>query len=257
MVPPWADDLSPEPGDRNEPPSDEDGNPAEPPAVPVASPARFRDARRNLGSFTRTGDRRGLRRSLGYYVTHGYGGAGTLTRRLSGTASTAGCLGGVLLSGLRPDGTALRNLALSAATDVNVVMDAIVETVRPTDGTQDAEASRKAIRDALSDLLDRFPDADLLALDDSQRSFVIERYVALDVYNRFCLDMLKTIMAKAPDQTTALARLKQVRSFITETVAASFRTVRDRGVPTTTSNIVNLTKQALAETFSVFEEYLA
>jgi hypothetical protein len=146
-------------------------------------------------------------------------------------------------------------LALSTASDVNVIMDAIVEAVRPTDGTQDAEASRKAVRDALSDLLGRYPDADLFALDDSQREFVIERYTALDVYNRFCLDMQKTVMAKV-DPITGLARLKQISSYITQTVAASFRTVRDGGAHTTSSSIANLTKRALAETFAVFEEYV-
>lgn len=254
MVPPWVDELSPE-AESADPLSSEQPTPTQKLPVPMAPPGRFRDARRSLGGFARTGNTRDLRRSLGHYVRQGYGGGGTLARRLSGTASTAGRLGGVLQSGLRADGTALRDLALASASDVNVIMDAIVEAVRPTDGTQDAEASRKAVRDALSDLLGRFPDADLLALDDSQREFIVERYTALDVYNRFCLDMQKTIMAKA-DPITGLARLKQISSYITQTVAASFRTVRDRRVPTTSSSIAHLTKQALAETFAVFEEYL-
>ena len=48
-------------------------------------------------------------------------------------------------------------------------MDAIVEAVRPADGTQDAEANRAAIKDALSELLTMFPDADLLNLTEDQR----------------------------------------------------------------------------------------
>lgn len=251
MVPPWADDVSPE---SDNPLADGDAPAEQQPPVPVAPPARFRAARRNLGSFARTGNSHDLRRALGSYVVRGYGGSGTFARRLSGTASTAGRLGGVLESGQRPDGTSLRDLALATAADVNVVMDAIVEAVRPIDGTQDAEASRRAVRDALSDLLDRFPDADLLALDAQQRTFVIERFTALDVYGRFCLDMHKTLMDKAPDASTGMARLHEVQSFIQQTVAAGFRKVHDRGGPTTTS-IVRLTKQALSETFSVFEEY--
>ena len=43
-------------------------------------------------------------------------------------------------------------------------MNAVVEAVRPADGTQDAEASRTAIKDALSEVLTIFPDADLLNL---------------------------------------------------------------------------------------------
>lgn len=71
------------------------------------------------------------------------------------------------------------------------VIDAVVEAVRPADGTQDAEASRAAINDALSELLTIFPDADLLNLNDEQRQLAIQRFVAIDVYRRFALDLGK------------------------------------------------------------------
>jgi hypothetical protein len=89
-------------------------------------------------------------------------------------------------------------------------------------------------------------DADLLALTDAQREFVIERYAALDVYGRFCLDLKKTIMDKAPDPATALRRLRQVREFISQQVASAFRTVRERGAPATTANVARLTAQRSA-----------
>ncbi len=84
---------------------------------------------------------------------------------------------------------------------------------------------------------------------------MIERYTALDVYGRFCLDLQQTIMGKSPDPATGLRRLKQVREFIAEHVAAAFRTIRERGTSATTSNVSQLTREALRETFSVFEEY--
>jgi hypothetical protein len=262
MVPPWVEDVPPEseestdsPQHANTPPQDDvPSSPQQP--VPLAPPRRFRDARRSLGNFARTGDVGDLRRGLAHYVTQGYGGGSTFARRIGGTATTAGRLGGVLQTGLRPDGTALQDQLLAGATDANAVMDAIVEAVRPTDGTQDTEASRSSVRDALSDLLERFPAADLLALTDAQRFFVIERYSALDIYKRFMLDVGRTIIDKAGNPTAGLSRLKQVRSFIAETVAASFKVLRDRGKPMTTSNIVSVTRQALAEAISVFEEYL-
>ena len=76
------------------------------------------------------------------------------------------------------------------------IMDAVVEAVRPVDGTQDAEASRQAVNEGLSDLLDRYPDADLLNLHEEQRLFVIERFIAQDVYNRFILDVGKAVQDK-------------------------------------------------------------
>jgi hypothetical protein len=134
-------------------------------------------------------------------------------------------------------------------------MDAVVEAVRPIDGTQDAEAARAAIKDALSDLLTRFPEADLLNLDAEQRGFAIERYTALDVFRRFELDVGKTIIEKAPTAVTALSRLKQVRDYVKEAVAASFRRLREAGRAITAGRVSQVVQDALAETFHVFEGY--
>src|SRR5665647_653601 len=92
-------------------------------------------------------------------------------------------------------------------------------------------------RSALSDLLTRFPGAALLNLDAEQRIFAIERYAALDVFKRFDLDLGKTILERAPSATTALARLKQVRDYVKETIAASFRRLRDAGRPLTAGRV--------------------
>lgn len=253
LVPPWADDLPSDdpsnPGPDNNPPEPDQNQPQE------APPARFRDSRRSLGSYARNGDDRDLRRALGHYVRSGYGGTATMTRRLGGTAATAGRLGTMFQSGRTPDGTLLRDAALANGSDANAVLDAIVDAASPADGTQDKEASRLSIRNALSDLLARFPDADLLALTDAQRNYVIERYTALDVYARFCLDLQKTVLDKAPDAVTGMRRLRYIREFISEQVSASFRKIRDSNGSPTTRSIAQLTRAALRETLTVFEEY--
>lgn len=261
LVPPWAEDVesfdadpegaSPE-EDLTAPKGQADAN-----LTPLAPPARFRGTRRSLGAFCRTGNSRELRRALGHYVRTGYGGAGTMTRRLGGTAATANRLGGVLQTGKAPDGTDLRDAILASGSDVNVVLDAIVDAASPADGTQDKESSRRAVRDSLSELLVRFPDADLLALTEAQRVYVIERYAALDVYGRFCLDLQKTVLEKATDPATGLRRLRSIREFIVQHVSAAFRAVRERGAATTTKSIARLTSEALRETLSVFAEYTA
>ncbi|MBJ8866105.1 hypothetical protein I5407_08895 [Citrobacter koseri] len=135
------------------------------------------------------------------------------------------------------------------------IMDAVVEAVRPVDGTQDAEASRAAIREALSELLTRFPDADLINLTPEQRNLAIERFTAFDVFHRFDLDVGQTIRDKAPNAVTALSRLKQARDYVRETVAAAFRKLKDAGMPLTSGRISEVVKSALRETFDVFEGY--
>lgn len=266
MVPPWtptppAGEASGNGAEGGDAPAD-DGTAApqapQPVTAPIAPPARFLGVRRALGDFARSGDGRDMRRSIGHYVRTGYGGSAIATRRFGGTAATAGALGGALerVAGGQPaePGSPL-DPALLAGRNVQEVMDAVVEAVRPVDGTQDAEAERAAIRDALTELLTRFPDADLLNLAPEQRAFAIERFTAIDVFRRFELDVGKTIVEKAPSAVTALSRLKEVRDYVKQSVAAAFRKLHDAGRSLTSGRISQVVRDALKETFDVFEGY--
>ena len=66
------------------------------------------------------------------------------------------------------------NPAVLAGRSVNEAIDALAEAVGPPGGGPDAEASRRAVRDAVSELLERFPDADLMDLSEEQRGLVVE-----------------------------------------------------------------------------------
>ncbi|KYP79959.1 hypothetical protein AYW79_04235 [Ferroacidibacillus organovorans] len=136
------------------------------------------------------------------------------------------------------------------------VMDALVEAVRPVDGTQDSEASRHAIRNSMSEMLDRFPEANPVELSEVQRMFIIERYVALDIYDRFVLDVGKAVQDKAPNPSTALSRLKDIKDYIKEIVSARFRATRASGQSLGSQRIVDVVRNVLKETFGVFEEYV-
>ncbi|MBN8958644.1 MAG: hypothetical protein J0H17_19070 [Rhizobiales bacterium] len=265
MVPSWTPDAPASEQAEDDAGTDapDDAEPTAPQAAPppppsVAPPARFLGVRRALGDFARSGDGRDMRRGLGHYVRTGYGGSATATRRFGGTAATAGALGGALARVAAGEPAAPRSPldpALLAGRNAQEVMDAVVEAVRPVDGTQDAEAERAAIRDALSELLTRFPEADLLNLDPEQRAFAIERFTAIDVFRRFELDVGKTIVEKAPSAVTALSRLKEVREYVKQNVAAAFRKLRDAGRSLTSGRISKVVQDALRETFEVFEGY--
>lgn len=268
MVPPWVPDISlpafppedapPESelednGDQyNLPPS----KPQQP--IPIAPARRFGNARRILGNFAQTGDHQGMLRGVGHYVQSGYGGSATLTRRFGGTAQTANTLYSALSGGLANPSAAPDSQLDSVLMEgrlADAVMDAVVEAIRPVDGTQDTEASRTAIKDALSEVLTRYPEANLLDLQEQQREFAIERYVAGDVFCRFDLDLGKTIRAKAPNATAGLGRLKEIREYIREAVAASFRSLRESGTRMASGRIMQIVQSALHETFQVFEVY--
>ena len=135
-------------------------------------------------------------------------------------------------------------------------MDAVVEAVRPVDGTQDAEVERRAIRDALADLLSDYPEAELADLGAEQCAFVIERFTSRCVFGRFDLDVGPTIQNRAPNATAALARLREVRDYVDQTVAASFRSVYSSGVSLVSGRVAQIVQNALQETFEVFEAYI-
>lgn len=263
LVPPWVPEVAPDDGtegdavDQTWPVVPTPVPPQQP--VPIAPRGRFGPSRTSLGEYAHSGSPDDLRRGLSHYVGKGLGGAATAARRFSGTAHTAGALYGALSLAAAGQPAAPGNLfdpAQLAGHTATEIMDAAVEAVRPTDGTQDAEANRLAIRDALSELLTRFPDADLLNLSEEQRLFAIERFVAFDIYTRFYLDVGQAIKDKAHNATSALARLKEVRSYIKEAVSATFRQLRFAGQALSARHITQLVSQALRETFQVFEEYV-
>ncbi|MFC3229164.1 Qat anti-phage system associated protein QatB [Marinibaculum pumilum] len=197
-----------------------------------------------------------MRRGLGHYVRSGYGGSRATVQRMGGVSRTAGNLYGVLSSIAAGETTGTGSPldpALLGSQSADQVMDALVEAVRPTDGTLDGETGRGAVREALSDVLERFPDADLVSLSEEQRLFAIERYLALDVFKRFNLDLGKTIQAKAASPTTGLARLKEVREYIREEVSAAFRAARATGQRLGARAISVLARDALQAAFEVFE----
>lgn len=280
MVPPWvpdpqppvpppaenggappnsAPDNQPDPGQQEPIPASGPTNPLSAAVVSATAPAaRFKGARFSLGRFARTGGVADMRRGVGRYVRSGYGGARTATNRFSGTTSTAGSLYGALSSVAAGQAAALGSAldpVLLGGRSARQVIDVIVESVRPADGTQDAEASRAAIRDALSELLTKFEDADPLNLNPEQREFVIESFVAIDVYRRFVLDLGKTIQDKAPSAAAGLSRLKQVKDYVKETIAASFRKMRQAGQRISSGRVKEIVRAALRDTMQVFEGY--
>lgn len=278
LVPPWVPPMPPmpppippvmPPDEAGVAPANGDGQDAPAPATPtqpapvplspIAPAGRFGSTRLNFGKFARGGgSRRDMQRGLRDYVRKGYGGRGHTVRRFGGTASTAGNLYGALsrVAGgqAAAPGSPLDPVLLTGRS-ARDVMDAIVEAVRPADGTQDAEASRAAIKDALAELLTVFPDADLLNLTEQQRETAIEHFVAIDVYQRAMLDIGKTIQEKAPSATVAVSRLKEVKEYIKQTVAAAFRKLRDVGQRVTAGRVGQFVRAALEEVFTVFEDY--
>ena len=256
MVPAWAPNPVPPAGpDEPSPPQPEPGQ-ASPPNIPIAPAGRFGPARLSLGRFASSGSRSDMQRGLGHYANKGMGGGRVAAQRMGATARTGGALYGALSSLAQGTPNALADgadRASLAGRSVAEIMAAIIESVRPVDGTQDAETSPAALEGALSsELLDQFPNADLLALTEAERLFVVERYTALDIFNNLALNIGKALQEKAPSISAGLIRLRELKNYVKQTVAAQFRDVRRTGQTLSPRTVAGIVRQTIQQTFDVF-----
>ena len=268
IVPPWTPDASStqdSEADTNDDgttivddnPSD-DKNDSTDNATRIAPPARFSGARRNIGEYSRSGETSKMKKGLGQYIRKGYGGSNLATRRLASTATTAHSLFSALSTGSSnnysgEDG-ALNSASLAGKTAYEV-MDIIVETIAPVDGTQDTEASRESIKDALAELLNLYPEANLEDLTEEQREFAIERFVSGDIFRRIDLDLGKSIREKASSTSLALSRLKEIKNYVQETVSSAFRNLKKQGLVMSNNTVIKIANSSIKETCEVFEGY--
>lgn len=262
---PEAEALSP---DGSDPSSDEQRAPSSicapkplqlpniPQRSPLAPTGRFRNARRYLSEYAKNGNSVYLRKGVGKYIK-GLGGKKIATSRMGGSVFTAEALNAALLN-LSTDQSFEETHPLYPATIKNQsaqkIIASIIETIRPIDGTQDAEASRTSINKALSEVLEQYPEADLQCLTDEQREFVVEQYLSEDIICRFELDVAESIRIKAPDVLTALIRLKEAHEYIRSSVRSIFANKENDGYSLNQGNFfISTIKKILEDTMYIFE----
>ena len=263
LIPPWVSDPeiqpSTEPGDDQQP--DEDTPETLPEASPQIAPmGRFRGARTELGDFARSNSDYSLRQGVGHYVRTGLGGSRNASRRMAGTARRAGALYGVLqdLSGGRtPPAHPDLDPAHLVGRHAREIVDRIAEALSPSDGTQDSEAGRHSISQALSELIRREPSIDLTALTQEQIVLALELFIGSDICRRIELDVGKAIFDRAPDAATAIRRLGQMYRYVRQVVASTFRLWSTEPEPVTQQAATSLVHRVIQNTFEVFESYLS
>jgi hypothetical protein len=133
LVPPWADDKPEQP-------------------LPPPDPNRFREFRRSLGEFVRSGSRSDLHSALGSYARTATGGSSVATRRMGGATKAGASLYGVLSSGTAGVSDSAIDLSSLAGLPCDAAIDAITKALSTTDG--DSDRIRVAMNHALVEALD-------------------------------------------------------------------------------------------------------
>ena len=263
LVPPWVSDPDfplPEPPNDDEDP--EEGDPEDAPsASPLLAPAaRFRSTRTNLGNFASSGSVQDLRRGVGHYVRTGLGGSRNGSRRMAGTAGTAGALYGVLhalSTGTAPGVDLGLEPSHLAGRPAREIVDRIASALSPSTGSLDSEASRLSISQALSELIRRVPTIDLVALTHEQIVLVMQLFISADICRRIEVDVGKTVLVRAPDAPTAVRRLERMCRYVRQVVARAFRNRPASPEPMMQRDASRLASRVIRNTLEIFESYLS
>lgn len=284
IVPPWVDNPPPvqpvpqppasipapaQPATSPSPQAPPSPNPQAPPQPDIhpqpqpqepsepSAPGRWRGVRTSLGKFGGGGDDRGrhLRRGLGHYSRSGMGGSGNAARRMGGSAKAASALHTALTALANgeplPQELGIDPQALAGLSPADFA-DALVDAIRPLDGTQDAEATRDSVARALSEMLDQ--NGDITSLTPQQVDQVTASTLGYDVALRIELDVGKAIIAKAPTKGEGLERLQEMKDYVREVVAAEYASERASVGTVGQAAVERISRNAIQQAFEVFEE---
>lgn len=271
LDPPWLDGIGGGSGggDGGSSGGNDGGSPPQPgqngpqpvqPAQPQTAPSRrFAGAKRNLGNFVRTGSHDSLGRGIGQYSRTGMGGAAQAARRMRVSTSGGAHLVSFLQSVAANATPEIRTWVdtLTAGTpSVDVVVDAIVNTVMPPGGSIDEEAMRDSMALALSDLVALNPSCDLLHMAPDDTWTLMQLYLGQEVCSRLRFDAGQFFESARLNPTAAVARELEMRNFVRNEVGVQLRTLRGSHPNPTHQQLDSIMQDALRLTFEVYEGLL-
>jgi hypothetical protein len=266
--PPWLDDVLPDfPGDgkpplSEEPNNDEEDNP-QPDEKPnhspaVAPPARFRNARRNLGEFIRTGDREAFRSAIGYYSRSGMGGARRVANRMRVSTKSAANLFHVLQSARDnsdPNISEWVSTLAAQSTSAQDIVNEIIRYVAPNGGSVEENSCRDSMAFALQDLLANNPNIDLLQLGDESIWTLIESFLGYEASSRIYFDNGAYFENKEFSVQTVL-RMNEMYDYLRADLSAQIGKLRQTTPNATRKQLQEILQKAVENTFQVYEDSL-
>lgn len=259
--PPWLDQIAAPSasGEEAVPAADVDaqdhGQNATAPGA-TAPAARFRDARRALGQFARTGSEAALRRAIGHYSRTGMGGAKTAARRMRLSTAYAGNLYAALHAARDGSDPAITEwvIALAArAPDARDVIDEIVRRVAPPGGSVDETTCRESMAQALQGLIERYPRVDLLHLEEGAIWSVVELFLAREAFFRLCLDIGQVFEDPRVSPRDRVRRMNEMREFLEAEIFAQVQKLRVTAPQPSSAQLRGLLQRAVQNTFLVCE----
>lgn len=245
IVPPWVEDPAAPPG--TPPPQD----------PPLAPAGRFRPARAALGRYGNGGRAEDLRRGLGHYVRSGMGGSANATARMGGTATRAGALYGALQDLAAGEAIAeygLDQAQLQGLTQAEII-DRLVDALCPTDGTQEAEASRDSAARALADCL--ADDEDVRDLPQDRIDQVVRDFLGNEIAHQIALDVGLAVLQKAQSAKMGQQRLEEMQDYVRQELGRRYDERRALHGGLDRDSAARMGREVIADAFDIFESYVS
>ncbi|SEK16234.1 MULTISPECIES: Qat anti-phage system associated protein QatB [unclassified Variovorax] len=257
LDPPWLDDVIAEIGTGNTVPPG-DGEPPAPPAgaTGTAPPARYGDARRELGKYARNGDTQHLGNAIGHYSRRGSGGASAAASRMRASTRAGAELFSFLNSvsqGTSPEARKWIDDLRASNPSAEDVVDAIVRELAPPGGSADEESFRDSMGLALSELVKDDPTIDLLGMSVDDTWELMKGYLAAEAANRLCFDLGPIFESSQIDPKTAVIREREMRRFIKNEIGTHVDMLRGTSSNPTRGQLDSILQESLKMTFELFE----
>lgn len=257
LDPPWLNDVLGDIGSGSSVPAGDDEPVVPPPgATGIAPPARYGDARRELGKYVKNGNIEHLGNALGHYSRTGSGGASAAASRMRASTRAGAQLFSFLNAiSQRSSPEAARWVDNLRATNPSAddVVDAIVRELAPPGGSADEESLRDAMGLALSDLVRDDPTVDPLSMRVDDIWELMKGFLATEVANRVCFDLGPIFESSLIDPTTSVMRERQMRLFIKNEIGTHVDLLRGASANPTRAQLDAVLQETLTMTFELFE----
>jgi hypothetical protein len=260
--PPWLNDNGgfepnePPPKSVDSPPKlEKDVAPVAQPAL--APPARFQQARTCMSKYaSEKSGRVGFQKAAGHYSKTGMGGAGKLAHRMRHSTATGAKLAHFLTStSSRQDAAVeawVKDIIDRKLTGQDLI-DAIVQQVAPSAGSREEESCADSMARALSEFLEKNPDAEILSLEEAHVREITERFLANEACNRLTNDVGQILESGKISLKESLSLLNEMREYLRADLSLQIADLWKAAANPSQSELDRVLRTAVQRTFEVYE----
>ena len=241
LDPAWLDDLVPD--ENNDLSSDI-----------LSQRRRFSQARRYLNDYIRSGSKDDLRKSCGHYSKSGMGGSRRISHRMRVATSVGSQLYDVLHS-LKEDGDfelckKIDDLKKTGA-GTEQIISLIAKYACPNGGSIDELSTANSAISALTELLGKYPDADIRNLSDDQIWELVSLYLGNEVFSRIQMDIGQMFEKSDVSLSDRILRMNEMREFIKVEISVKLNSIRSENKSHV--NIKKMLDDTIEELFYIYE----